>query len=128
LERSFNNRGNCSRRNRNSLVFFWGAKLTDAKLLEYILKDLADIVELAEGSVERMQHDVQRVQEGKPFKSMDLFYFFAWYGDCIEARGQLAVAVRSMPSREVESLWKRAVEAHSKACDLRAKLSELLLP
>lgn len=85
---------------------------------EKVLEDLREIVKLAEGSVERMKRDIKKKREGN-FKAMDWFYFFAWYGDCMEARGQLAVAVRLMPSEEVKKLWERAVEAHSKACELR---------
>jgi len=84
-----------------------------------VLKDLRSIVELAESSIERMKRDIKRKREGN-FKPMDWFYFFAWYGDCMEARGQLAVAVRLIPSEEVKTLWNRAVEAHSKACELRS--------
>jgi len=87
---------------------------------EEVLKGLRDIVELAESSIERMKRDIKRKREGKPFKPMDWFYFFAWYGDCMEARGQLAVAEKLMPSEEVKKLWERAAEAHSKACELRA--------
>jgi len=90
-------------------------------LTEEVLEGLRDIVQLAEGSVERMERDVERRRKGS-FKRMDWFYFFAWYGDCMEARGQLAVAVKLIPSGEVKGLWKRAVEAHSKACELRAKM------
>lgn len=59
---------------------------------EDILKDLRDIVQLAEASIVRMERDVKRKQEGERFNPMDWFYFFTWFGDCVEARGQLAVA------------------------------------